>query len=237
MKFLRQLYYRFKIKKPSRLLRIRPARQIKSTCWLYAAVNLITHSRILKKNIKHAILLRPKFQNNINTARKMNFKIHENACITKKMAYYKILKDISRESITENSLKNFAMNLVNNKSNNILIKGGHSENALEEILFRFGLPEDTISYRRRPGYRLEGSLISVNLPNRNKGHAITGTFDRFGRPVIMDSASGLFVKLDWTKPDFYKKFYKIYSGANMFPHRINKNNVNNIIMVYVKKLY
>lgn len=81
--------------------------------------------------------------------------------------------------------------------------------SLYKILDMFGLPHTTISLEPKPGYTLEGSIIRVN-----GNHFITGVFDRFKTPYILNSVGKKVIKENWTKSQNYE-----------------------ITKIYVKKLY
>lgn len=246
--YFKRTYYRTKVTSPSRVLGLRPARQHRQTCWLYSVTNLIRHSKILKGNIAYAVhstnklkkqmnnLVKsePNYFKNTNTNIRMNF----HGCRMRNI-HLRTLKNIAKERINNRKLANFAIRVHNKNNSNIHIlnRGGNELVAFEKVLKLFGIiPESCIEYSATPGYKLEGALINVYPTNKNKlGHALTGTFDRFGRPYVIDSDYGKAIRVDWRKQTFFNNYFKIYHGSKMF--NSGMNIPGRVTKIYVKKLY
>lgn len=189
-----------------KVLRLKPLRQVgEGTCWLYSVVHLIMHSRILKRNIKYAVISSPQLQKDVWEARKNVYKNGQVCGI--KHVYYDILQQISSDFILERNLANFMKHMRNPRNlrkagtnaGSILSIHGNPVEALFRILKMFGLPKDTVSLVPKPGYKLEGALIRYRHPEGHY-HIVSGVLDRFRRPHVINSWNQRTSQVNWKSP-------------------------------------
>ncbi len=264
--YLKKTYYRSKVKSPSRILGLRPAKQIRQTCWLYSISNLIKHSKILKGNIAYTIHSINKLKTQMNNFvvkskkndpnfknNKINIRTNFHACRMRNI-YLKTLKNMSKEQINNRKLANFARKVQpieeyrrlkiprNNKKNNrknILLRGGFAIPAFEKTLKLFGIiPASCIEYVPTPGYKLEGALINLKYTLNNNTSIIHVVTG------VFDRLGRPFVIDSATGKSFNvdwrrSSFNKNFRTIYMGSKLTNNKNVNvlHVSKIYVKKLY
>lgn len=259
----RRIIQKVKFKKTELLgVRLKPATQIESTCWFYSIVNLIKHSPILRNNIAYSVAMHQELRN----AAARNRPNSKNSC-SKQELYYRTLKLVAGNKVNNAGLANFMSKMsgrvlhnvyktnmsrarpTNAKSeirSKILNRGAYTHEqfkVLKELLIRLKLPSDVISKTPKPGYTHAGALLEFNMNFRNgssthSAHAVIGTFNRFGRAKVLNSAHPAIYNINWTKPiheinaQFRNKWPKIPWSNNA-----NYRGFYSKTDVYVKKLY
>lgn len=109
----------------------------------------------------------------------------------------------------------------------------------KRLLEKLKLPSDVISTTPKEGYKLAGSFLGFGIISENIWHAIIGTYNRFGRRIILNSSFPKHIyRINWTMP--YKNYSEQFKSKWKTVPWSNYGNVNIVdapIYIYVKKLY
>lgn len=216
----------------NRPYRVKPLEQIGGSCWFYSIMNIILHSRILRRNIEIAIKAKPKLEK-CSTQCECN-------------TYYNILHAVRGGRINLNTLRQTFTHLARTRNN--LTMGANYQQRLRAFrifLTKFGLPRDTISYKKRPGYRLVGKFITLKMLNKNNPntfahnyHNVTGVYNYFGKPVILDSAYKTKYNVDWrhSNEKLNRKLKRVWKNTPWGQSNINLKNVYITEKIYVRRV-
>jgi hypothetical protein len=223
---------------------IRPVQQIGRTCWFYSIIHIIKHSPILKNNIEYSILKKRKLLMDMKKAKGMTFK--KNVC-SKSALYYKTLKLIWSSGKNYMTLLNFISKVSRSSvfvEYHERINRGAPENTFiktfRNLLMRLGLPYNTISPVKKKGYTLVGSIATFDIRSRNglhNTHAIAGVFDKYSKPLFINSAWPSTYNINWTKNNWENQLYGKWNTTPWMS--VNKQNYmgqGDIIKIYARDI-
>lgn len=219
----------------TRPYRVKPIEQIQGTCWFYSIINMILHSKVLKRNIEFAIRhyrppIVPRIQNKNTTCSEVGM-------------YRAILDSIRSGRISNNRLQKVTSHLARYRES--LMSGANADQQMvvfRRLLRKFGLPRDTISYVKKPGYSIVGKFITVALQNGNKPsfnhnyHNLTGVYNYYGRPFIIDSAYKARYNINWRHPNkrLNYKLRKMWKNTPWGKANINFKHVYETRKIYAR---
>lgn len=267
LNFLRpkRIIQKVKFKKTELLgVRLKPAKQLESTCWFYSIVNLIKHSPILRNNIAYSVAMHQELRNAAQNAR--NRPDSKNSC-SKQELYYRTLKMIAGNKVNNAGLANFISKMSGRVLHNVyktnmskerptnvkseirsklLNRGAYTHEqfkVLKELLNRLKLPSDVISKTPKPGYTHAGALLEFNMYFRtinspHSAHAVIGTYSRMGVPKVLNSAHPAIYNINWTKSmnEVNAQFRNKWSTIP-WSNNANFRGLYRKTDIYVKKLY